>query len=117
LYVAAPFTSGHETSIDFAVDAVADVATPDGVTSFGICVVEAITIAVDVGITNLLFESVATWSMVVMKAETEQLVRWGISPPACTTCPELVGETTAKLIPLHPWFIIQMSPLGATAAR
>jgi hypothetical protein len=74
VYDDAPVTSNHETSIDFAVDEVADVATPDGLASFGICVVEAITIAVDVGITNLLFESVATWSMVVLKAETVQLV-------------------------------------------
>jgi hypothetical protein len=60
VYVDAPVTAAHDTSIDFAVAAVADVVTPDGVASFGICVVEAITIAVEVGITNLLFESVAT---------------------------------------------------------
>ena len=60
MYVDAPVIAGHATSIDFAVASVADVVTPDGVASFGICVVEAITIAVEVGITNLLFESVAT---------------------------------------------------------
>lgn len=106
-------------SKDFAVDVVAEAVTAVGVDNFGIWRTDAITIAVVVGKTKLLFESVATQSNDPNPLAPPQFVVWVRVRLAYKECPELFGDTTSTRTPVpeHPLVIVQKSPFGAEAPR